>query len=71
MKTIDLRRVPQDANTAIGLSDRRTVRDELACGPRVNHVEAERVVGGVRYITVEMESGAWLTIPEAALVDAR
>jgi len=70
VRTIDLSRVLQDANTAIGLSDRQTVRGELAYGPRVNHVEAERAVNGVRYITVEMESGAWLTIPEAALVDA-
>ncbi len=75
MKTIDLRCVLQDTTTAIGLaiglSDRQTVRGELAYDPRVNHVESERVVDGVRYITVEMASGAWLTIPEAALVDAR
>ena len=48
----------------IGGSTREQVRRALTISPRISHVECE--CGEM--VTVEMRSGAWLTVPRAAIV---
>lgn len=68
MMTIDIGRVLPDANTDIGLSTRRMVERALEIDVSVSHIESRRWVSGRRYVTVEMGSGEWLTVPEESLI---
>ena len=68
MSTIDPRLVPSARQTDVfrlAGSTREQVRRALAETPQISHVEGE-YGGGM--VTVEMASGAWLTVPRAAIV---
>lgn len=68
MRTIDIDRVFEDANTSIGLSTRAQVVAAMEIDDQVSHIESRLKVEGRPYVTVEMGSGDWLTIPVDALV---